>query len=356
MKFKVMILFIISVLLILVSGCAQPNDPESPETGTEYLELQAVYETEGYVADLEVYDDCVYIAEDEGGFSIFDAQSDTLIVRQREYFDGADTISFTNIKKLAVDEESNKMLIYNKYSSHAGIHVFDITDRTYPIWRLWHTGNSADISDLKVTSIDSTHFQYYWVNLGTEYSSGKFIKNETGEGWSISSELENYFGSDIVNFDEHLDTGIIYCASKQLGMRIVEKLYESYLTFPLLGTISTIGQTITVKVVDNIAYLGNREEGVNVVDISDLNNPIELFNYDTTGLASDLAVNAELNIFALASTSGGVYLFSGPEGEIRRLQRIDDSEIGYTNLVRLRGNLLYVGTRYGVYKYAIINL
>ncbi|MDP8220922.1 MAG: hypothetical protein P9X26_06225 [Candidatus Stygibacter frigidus] len=73
-------------------------------------------------------------------------------------------------------------------------------------------------------------------------------------------------------------------------------------------------------------------------------------------MASDIEVNTELNVFALASTSGGVYLFNGPVGEIKRLQRIDDSEIGYTYLIEMHGDRLYVGTRYGVYKYKIVNI
>ena len=124
----------------------------------------------------------------------------------------------------------------------------------------------------------------------------------------------------------------------------------------MISSISTIGQTITVKVVDNVAFLGNREEGIQLFDISDEMNPVEIYNYDTTGLASDVAVSSELNVFAFASTSGGIYLFRGPDGEIERLQRIDDSEIGYTYSVKISGNYLYAGTRYGVYKFEIKNL
>ena len=349
MKSKVMImLIIISFLILLMTGCAQPNDPESPEENV-YLELQAVYETEGYVMDVEIGEHYLYVAEDEGGFSIFDTSTDTLCSRVRGHDDGEFFYSFSNIKLISVDETSNALLVYNKYGTQLGIHIFDIRDRSNPVWKFIHTGNLSDISDLKTTSIDSTQFQFYWFYSGSKYYSGRFY--DMNGNWQIIGETDEDFSFDVNQFDEHFDTGLIYCASKQLGMKVVNKV-----DFSTLGTISTTGQTISVKVVDNIAYLGNREEGINVVDISDLNNPVELFSYDTWGLASDIAVNSELNVFALASTSGGVYLFNGPEGEIRRLQCIDDSEIGYTYLVRIQGNLLYVGTRYGVYKYAIINL
>jgi hypothetical protein len=189
------------------------------------------------------------------------------------------------------------------------------------------------------------------VNGQSEYYSGKFSKLDTGDGWYMIPEMLELFNYDVVNIDEDYTNGTIYCAGKQLGMKVVNKA-----DFSTVGTVGTIGQTIAVKVVDSIAYLGNREEGISVHDISNLNSPQELFDYDTVGLASDISVSSELNVFALASTSGGVYLFQGPAGEIKRLQRIDDSEIGYTYQVEIAGSYLYVGTRYGVYKYLIVNI
>jgi len=362
MKFRILVLLaLMSMILVLFTGCAQPNNPVTPEAETVYLELQAVYSSEGYVRDIAITDDYVYVAEDEAGFSIWDTNSNELLSRMRSYdvVSGIDTttIEFTNIQLIVVDEASNGMLAYNRHGSDTGIYIFRIADKRNPVYKFKHGGNSADISVLKATSIDSTQFQFYWLNQDDEYYTGKIVSTPGGEYWMVSGEGTGYFDYNVADFDENYDTGTIYCASYQLGLKIVEKqVIENSIDFPLTGTVSTTGQTLAVKVVDNIAYLGNREEGIQVLDISDFNNPVELFNYDTTGLASDIEVNTDLNVFALASSSGGVYLFSGPEGEIKRLQRIDDSEIGYVNMIEMRGDLLYVGTRYGVYKYKIVNL
>lgn len=359
MKIKLMIaLIIISILVIMLSGCAQPNEAEKVEVEpeeVEYLELTAVYDTDGYVLDIEVTDNYLYIAEDEGGFSIYDTQMDTLCSRVRGYMNGTLSYHFSNIKLLTVDEQSNALLAYNKYGSNAGVHVFDITDRGNPEWRLNHTGNSSGISDLQCSPVDSTSFQFYWINESTQYYTGKFIHIPQTVVWYISPETQEDFAFDVTKVDLSVDeataTGEIYCASKQLGMKVVSRS-----DFSILGTVGGIGQTLAVKVVDNVGYLCNREEGVMVVEMSDLDNPVELLNYDTVGLASEVTVNEELGVFALASTSGGIYLFRNNAGEIERLQRIDDSEIGYTYTVEIKGNELYVGTRYGVYKYIIVNV
>ena len=351
MKVRIFVLLGITLMIMMLfTGCAQPNDPEENDGDEVYLQLEAVYPTEGYVRDVKVTDDYVYVAEDEAGFSIWDNTTDTLLTRYNEDI-------FSNIKLIAVDEVSNGMLVYNKWGSGTGVYIFNIADKSNPVNKSYESGTSVDISVLNTTSIDDTTFQFYWLNLDKEYYSGEIRSSSGGESWDLSGLAIGNFDYDVADFDEYYDTGTIYCASFQLGLKIVEKQISNYVAdFPLMGTVGTTGQTIAVKVVDNIAYLGNREEGIQVFDISDIDNPIELFNYDTTGLASDIEVNTELNVFALASTSGGVYLFNGPEGEIKRLQRIDDSEIGYTYLIEMHGDLLFVGTRYGVYKYKIVNI
>jgi LVIVD repeat len=365
MKFKIIVFVMLtSMMIVLFTGCAQPNDPATPDAETVYLELQAVYPSEGYVRDIAVTDDYVYVAEDEAGFSIWDNNSDALLTRMRSYdtISGIDTTTteFTNIKLVAVDQPSNALLVYNRYGSSAGVHLFDITDNSNPDHKYLHTGNISDISQIELTEIDSTQFRFSWLYQGSqnnEYYGGKFLSAGGGAFWTVFGEQVGKFNYDVVGYQEETETDLIYCASKQLGLRIVENPGTiGEFDFTEIGGIDTPGQTLAVKVVDNIAYLGNREEGIQVLDITDINNPIELYNYDTTGLASDIEVNTELNVFALASSSGGIYLFSGPEGEIKRLQRIDDSGIGYVNMIEMRGDLLYVGTRYGVYKYKIVNL
>ncbi|MCF7911198.1 MAG: hypothetical protein K9M99_01615 [Candidatus Cloacimonetes bacterium] len=351
MKFRILFLLVlICMILVLFTGCAQPNDPETADDDPVYLELQAVYPTDGYVSDLQVTDGYVYVAEDEAGFSIWDNATDVLITRYTE------DISI-NFRLIAVDEASNGLLVYNRYGTHAGILLYNIADKSNPVEKWWHSGNSNGITVLNVTSIDSTQFRFHWLNQETLYYTGRFVSAGGGAFWNFVGESSGDFANDVADFNEDYETGSIYCASYQLGLQVVEKDIEgNIITFPPIGSVGTIGQTIAVKVVDNIAYLGNREEGIQVFDIADINNPVELFNYDTTGLASDIVVNTELNVFALASTSGGIYLFNGPQGEIRRLQRIDDSEIGYTYKVKIHGNYLYAGTRYGIYKYKIVNL
>ena len=352
MRHRYLLLILISAILVLLVGCAQPNDPakEVEEEEINYLEEVAFYETEGYVVDLDFGENYLYVAEDEGGFSIYNIESDTLCSRTRGYYSNDLYYTMSNIRLITVEETSKKILAYNKYGTNAGMHIFDISDPNIPYHLFHHAGNTGDVTDLTSTAIDTLQFQFYWSN-DYEYYSGKCRKWEASEIWGIQGEVAVNLGFDVAQMDEDYDNGTIYCASKQLGMKIVNKT-----DFSTIGTISTLGQTIAVKVVDSLAYLGNREEGIQIIDFTDLENPVELFNYNTVGLASDISVDVEKNIFALASTSGGVYLFKGSNDEIERLQRIDDSEIGYTNVVAIKGDYLYVGTRYGIHKYLIVNL
>ncbi|MCF7919518.1 MAG: hypothetical protein K9N06_06370 [Candidatus Cloacimonetes bacterium] len=343
---RLVFLLIVSLILVLFTGCAQANDPE--ENGdTVYLNLVATYETEAYVEEFDVTDDYIYIAEDMAGFSIWEQASGNMLARY-------DSTLVGNMRLIKVLEESNLLVVFNKYGgTYGGTLFFDITARDNPQYLMSIPGNNAELSCLQVWSINADRFRFSWVNLGSQYYTGEFVRIPNSLYWAQDGLTfeEKLFGFNMAGFDEDLTNERLYCASEELGMKIVDRA-----DFSIVNNISTIGQTIAVKVVDNVAYLGNREEGIQLLDISDELNPVEIFNYDTTGLASDIAVSPELNVFALASTSGGIYLFRGPDGVIERLQRIDDSEIGYTYKVKIHGNYLYAGTRYGIYKFEIINL
>ena len=121
MKRLVFLLIVSVISVFLVTGCAQPNDPDE-NVDVTYLELVNIYETEAYVEDFEVTDDHIYIAEDMAGFSIWDNMSGDLMYR-------SDTLSITSAKQIEVLEENDFMMIYNQYGTGAGVYFYDISKR-----------------------------------------------------------------------------------------------------------------------------------------------------------------------------------------------------------------------------------
>lgn len=336
------------LILLFFSGCAQPNEAKESEEGVEYLEEVFFCPTEAYVENFEVTDSSIYIAEDAAGFSIWDNESGEKLSHYETPEIGTPLV--TNIKQIKPVESGDFLIAYNRYGTSVGLFFIDITDKTSPEWLMTYTGTTDDIRDFHLTELTEDSIRLSWQNGSYKYYTGEYTRL-TPALWYLADSDEHVFDYTISGFDEDNDNNRIYIAREEVGVEIVEQ--DSYET---VGRLSSLGQTIDVKVVDNVAFLANREEGILLYDITDEMNPVEIYSYNTTGLASDISIDSSRNLFAIASTSGGAYLFQGPDEETKRLDRIYESEIGYTYKVVLHNGYLYAGTRYGVYKYRIKNI
>lgn len=291
------------------------------------------YKTIGFAMDLQVSDSLLYVAEDQAGFSVFNHVTD----QKLSWFDNP---QFENVRLIRVAESRNRLVIYNKYGTAAGIHVYDIADPAAPAPVFQIISQIVGVQDIVVTPLTNNNLGINWLN--DDGSSRKYNydgvltpSNEWTSGFSFS------FNFEVNGMDE--DSDHLYIASEQMGLYICGNEWGE-----TLGIVDTPGEALDVKVVDTIAYVADKTQGLSVIDVSDPTNPILLTSIDTEGYAQQIDVSD--NYIAIASGGGGVYVFdrSAPTAPI--LLHHIDALIDYSYSVALKGDMVFAGTKSGVFK------
>jgi len=134
-----------------------------------------------------------------------------------------------------------------------------------------------------------------------------------------------------------LSSQYIYVAMEERGLAIYSRANGS-----LVGACDLPGVAEKIKVVGNYAYLACKQEGLQIVDISNPAAPVKVGSYDTVGYATHVDVWNDYAV--VASGGGGLYLFniSSPN----RPELIDNlTDCGYTNTARFYNGKVIVGSR-----------
>jgi len=344
-KNESLLLVLLLCSLLLFTGCAQANDPLEPDQSTG-LTLEHFYETTGYVYDLRVTEDRVYVAEDQAGFSIYNHKTDELVV---DYYDA----SYENMRLVQPIEKDSLLVVFVPYGGLNGIRVFDISDMNNILNVATISGNTTDLFEMHAIR-HSDGYEIIWsldngdnkIMLG-----GRLAFDESVNSWLwTGGEAEYDFNFEIGKFDVVGDT--LYVCSDQLGITIMQRgQYEPV----ILGRFDTKGLPQAVKVVDDFVYVADRQNGIVIADATVKTNPVVINEFLTTGNSQELDV--EGNILAVASGSGGVFAYdiSDPMNPVA-LGRIDDSVIGYTYNVEIQNGVIFASTRLGVAKISIDSL
>jgi hypothetical protein len=291
------------------------------------------YETVGFAMDLQVSDSLLYVAEDQTGFSIYNYTTD----QQRCWYDND---SYENIRIIREVEEQNRVVIYNKYGTAAGLLVFDTSDITNPQMVFPLITQIVGVTDVETFPDDQGNLGILWLN--DDGSSRKFHYDgylDPSNQWVAGFAHTFYFevnGMDVT--DDY-----IYVASEQMGLYICGREWGE-----TVGIVDTPGEALDVKVVDNYAYVADKTQGLSVIDVTDPANPVLLSTVDTDGYAQKIDVSNEY--VAVASGGGGVYVFDRTNPAAPTLLHHVESLIDYTYVAALKGDLVFAGTKSGVFK------
>jgi len=336
-KSKVYILRVIVFTIISMTflfSCADPNDSiTTPEPSESIISLEYFYETMGYARDISVTDSVLFIAEDQAGFSIYDLHSDTLIY----YYD--DHGNFQNYRLIYADEVNDWLFIYNRYGN-TSIQAFNIANIDTPTVLPPIIGQTQLIEKIAFEENLGGGLKLSWINEGPKYTYGGVYNGY----WQVGSS--NFtFDYSVVDFDT--DSSYLYIACEQLGVQVLS--LDSGI---VRGEFNTTGEAIKVRVDENLVYIADKQEGLSIVDFTDINNPVLLFKYDTSGYAQSIDFNS--NFLAVGSGGGGVYLFDiSDKQNIRFIERYDPTDFGYTYKVVLKDDKIFAATKKGVYELRI---
>ena len=323
-------ILIIEILFFLLGGCAKPV---KPVISKNVLTIDKIYSTTGYAKDVFITDNTIYAAQDETGIILFDRESGNILGEMNN----------DEIKYITLSEEDSVMVGYGDDY----FHVYNFT-------------NPDSIFEIGTSFKDdySRHPHLDYVSAGKDTIKLTFIKSNVlrrqtyklgswGEWQPILADNITFSYGTLKNYI--IKDDFIILAAGQIGL-----IVSSYANEDLVITDieDTPGEALDVKIVDNFAFIADRQEGFEIVDITDVNNLVTISHEDTEGYAQSL--DLEANYLAIASGGGGVYLFDVTDKTNPKfLDRIDDEEIGYTYKVVFHNGILYAATRNGIYKLTI---
>ncbi len=326
------------VILALLAGCAKRN---TEWQDGDVLTLEATLPVVGNPLDISFDADNIYIAQDQGGISIFNAVSYASKWVTRIYADDGSGIALGRIKKISLLPDFNRMFL-NEVSATDRIVILDTSDPDTLVYKFDIVGGTGGIKAMEGFNLDPPNGNW---TMAIGYCSGEGFKYDRYDGGVFN---ENLYAvptpATASGFD--LTAERIYLTCEQRGLFIYNRSDRQY-----LGEIALPGEAQKVKVAGNYAYVACRQGGLQVVDVSNPAQPVLVGSYDTSGYATTVDVSGTQCV--VSSGSGGVYLFdiATPQTPVLK-QRLNS--VGWTNIARFHSGKLIVATRdEGVLVYAI---
>lgn len=327
---RTLLVSIMLLLLMLTVSCAKRNT--AYQDGGK-LSLAYTIPVVGDPYHLNHVGGKLYVAMDQGGLGIIDPQTHHLkSFTSLSAADGS-VVNLLRIRKVGVVPERNLMFL-NEIQGTDLIRIIDTAnpDSLDPFDSI--TGASQDIQDMICRNLvddpDDNLVEIIYCN-GIFINYGRF----NGNLW-IGSDFSIEAPASITGLD--MDEQYIYAAAQQRGLFVYERSDHPQ----LISETSFPGEAQKIVVHDGIAYFASRQSGIQILDVSNPQNPSHLSSFDTTGYASDLAYHD--GKLAVSSGSGGVYFFDVTDPANPKLvQRI--TECGYANTVAFVDNQLVIASR-----------
>jgi VCBS repeat-containing protein len=327
------------------------DDPSTPiETGRICLHYY------GSITNLKVRENYAYLIAEDGLYiiEISDPTNPILITADSTFRSSNLTIDnsyiyFTNAYGLQVADISDpidpiligtlktidtarSVTVAGNYAyvpvSHHGLNIIDVSDPTTPVLTSMNDNyptHPNDISVYRNTAYVADDDDLHIIDISDPTSI-----IELG---SCNILSEHY------SWGEHVEIvgSYAYFADGGGGLRIID---ISNLQDPIeVGFIDTGGAAFDVVVSGNYAYLAANQHGLSIVDISNPANPIEVGNYDTSGQAFGVDVAGDYAY--LASNNSGLRIIdiSNPSApfEVAYFNPME-----YINDVKISGNYAYL--------------
>ncbi|RLD54035.1 MAG: hypothetical protein DRJ01_18580 [Bacteroidetes bacterium] len=328
---KKILTFFVVLITIFLNNCAKPNEPVKIN---KILKISSYYPTIGYARDIDVKDSLLYIAEDQSGFSIYNYLSDSLLCHYTSLIDNAFLISAV--------KEYNRLFVYDRYGSPPSIKIYDITDISDPLILPSITTETTGIRAMKV------YFD------GTGYIIS-FTSNDGGEHKFKIGKYDGFYFTSLISFEQYdyelhgfdIYDNYVYLCNEQIGLNVSDTISGE-----TKNIINTSGVALDVKVVNNYAFVADKEAGFSIIDVQNIESAKVIFSTDTEGYAQ--SIDVEGKYLAVGSGGGGVYLYDISDvNNPQFLDQISADEIGYTYKVIIKNDIIFAATKRGVYKLLI---
>lgn len=302
------------VVLVLITGCAKRSTAPSD---TKILSLIKEIPIVGNPFDISTTNSELYVAADQGGLTVIDTNT-----WQSKWWTvmvpgGADA-TLVNVRKASVVPEHDFLFLGEfvggdkiriiKTSNPDSLELIDsITGGTDALQSIRFSAISNPTGADVVEGFFSAARTFYYC----KYDGELYL----GSTWDISAT------ATVSGFDVTDD--LVVLAVQQRGLAIYDRDTQDKLSEFALS-----GQALAVKVSGNYAYVACRQEGFQIVDISNPSAPKLVGRFDTTGYATTIELKD--NLAVVSSGGGGVYLFDVSNPAKPALKE-NLSSAGYTN-------------------------
>lgn len=335
---------ILLIVLVIAFGCAKKS--------TELKEHHVLNRVSsipmvGNPVDLDAADSLVYIAEDQGGVSIVNLNNFTRKWYPAFYGDGTSLVNLTNIRKIVMLKSLNTLLAYGTFGSDM-IKIVNTSNLDSLRITGGVTGGTSTVQEMIFKPITSAGnlFPFEGLLCGLRtigYGKYGLHDPETPPFFSFSLSFDT--PADVNGV--FLTDQYIFAAMEQLGLYIYDRTNGS-----LVGKVDLPGEAQKVKVVGNHAFVTCRQDGLQIVDITNPAAPAIVGSIDTSGYATHLDTWG--NYVVVGSGGSGVYVFDVTNPAIPILKD-HITDCGYINSVKYHDNKILVASRdQGLLVYSII--
>jgi len=302
------------ILLSLMITCGRPT----PDGDIHLFKILSTCHLPGYAEDLDIVNNLVYVADDQGGLQIVDVSNPATPCIIGEY------TSEKSIVGVAIRDTFAYLAVNH---TQGGIRIINIADPENPFFvgeDNWYYGYNV------VAPQNDTIFVYmaggYWFVVEDvsfpQYPT--FVRR-----FSTPGDIKGIYVID----------SIVYLACEQMGLHIFNLARPD--SEALVGWIDTPSNARNVFVKDDYAYIADGRSGLIVIDISDPGNPALAGQYDTPDYANDIFIEHDKAF--LADGDGGLQVIDieTPSDPLF----YGEMETSYANGVYARGDTVYVADR-----------
>ena len=327
-------LLIVGILCVLVFACAKEPDTLSS------MKINKFYDLYSSVIDFDVSGDFAFVAEKNTGFSILNTKTSELLLKVD--YDEVGVADIRNVAVIRYYPPLQILIVSDRSATALGQRTFwfkyDEQNNILTQIRMI-IGESNNIRTIYFEDYpeNSNAFTYFWgfFSGGNKIRKAVFDVNLNDHILSESIFVPNAI-NDIITTTSH-----VIAAMGQRGLYILDKELSDVSEFP------TAAEAVDLAIKDNIIFVADRSAGLQIIDISEVNNPEILAHIHLVG--NSISIDVQGDKLAVGTASDGVYLYDISNlTNPRLIDKIRHDIVGDIYKVKFHNNELYVANYFGL--------
>ena len=331
-KFKIL------VLIIMISGCMEPNDEDLWS-----YHIISTLETNGFARDISIKNDTVFIAAGQSGVQIWNLTTKELVKSFYGYFEGGAFLEFEDISLIKHNSKNDLVFISE---SNKDVMIFNLDESDSLRYR--NTIMSARTKDFVVFSNKFDEFVMYTAD------------NDDGLKWgNYSLDTTNLFGIEFIEWTP-ISGSEIFTPGKSMGIdsdgiskisMAVDQMGVELFSIDSLGSdinfegrVNTEGNAISTTISENGVFVACDNAGAVYVPITNFSIRDMIFPFAEDLTVNHIAVKENIAVLSVGSKGIAIYDITDPTNPIEK----GIFSVGYAYKTKFWGERILVCSREGL--------